>query len=183
MLSFHVLSYISHARIGVVGFSYAIPSEDWRDLRQISIEFERGGYFVADLLLDSAPATCKLMTECLPFEGLVRHAIMSGYEIWFPLRNLPRGERPRENFTRILQKGDVGFLSEDWMWRQSAKVGEAFEGEDSFCIYYGLGLPRDFRGDEVVCVFARIVENTEELVEVGKRIHMKGAERIWVRPR
>ena len=126
--------------------------------KQIEIEFEHGGRFYADLL-DIAPRTCKLISDHLPFEGLVRHATMSGYEIWFPIQNLPNEDRPRENFTRILQKGDVGFLSEDWMWRQqSAKVGEAFEGEDSFCIYYGLGLPRDFRGDEVVSVFAQIIE-------------------------
>ena len=140
--------------------------------KQIEIEFERGGMFRANLL-ETAPKTGRLIFDHLPFEGVIRHAIMSGYEMWFPIGNLPGGDRPRENFTRILQKGDVCFLSEDWMWRkQSAKVEEAFEGEDSSCIYYGLSLPRDFRGDEVVSVFARIAENLDELralVELDER--------------
>jgi len=151
-------------------------------MKKIEIEFERGGKFQADLLLDKAPRTCEFITNALPMDGLVRHAIMSGYEMWFPMKNLPDGERPRENFTRILQRGDIGFLSEDWMFKQqSAKTGEAFEGADSFAIYYGLALPRDFRGDEVLCVWAKVNENIEGLVEVGKRVHMKGAEKIWVR--
>jgi hypothetical protein len=154
--------------------------QEGSDVKRLKIEFERGGEFAAKLL-DAAPNTGQLMWKHLPFEGVVRHAILSGYEVWFPIPNLPKGKRPRENFTRILQRGDIGYLSEEWMWRQqSAKTGEAFEGEDGFCIYYGLALPRDFRGDEVVCVFARITENLEALVEVGRRIHMKGAERVKV---
>jgi len=149
-------------------------------MKRLTLEFERGGEFTAPLLA-AAPNTGQLIWEHLPLEGLVRHAILSGHEMWFPIPNLPKGERPRENFTRILQRGEIGYLSEDWMWRQqSAKTGDAFEGEDSFCIYYGLALPRDFRGDEVVSVFAKITDNLAELVEVGRRIHMKGAERVRV---
>lgn len=36
--------------------------------KQIDVEFERGGKFVADLLEDQAPKTCKAVWDALPLE-------------------------------------------------------------------------------------------------------------------
>ena len=46
--------------------------------KKIEIEFEKGGVFIASLLEDKAPKTCKVVWDNLPLDGKVGHAIFSG---------------------------------------------------------------------------------------------------------
>lgn len=50
-------------------------------MSKIKIEFEKGGSFIATLLEDEAPKTCKTIKERLPFEYRFHHSIISGNAI------------------------------------------------------------------------------------------------------
>lgn len=149
------------------------------NMKEIQIEFERGGKFFATLLRDKAPKTCELIWKELPFEGLGRHSTHSGPEIYFAI-NLPKTKKPRENFTSMLNLGDVGYWSEEFFWREET-TPSGVGATDCFCIYYGISLPRDIRGREVISVFAKITEDLDNLAEIGERLHMKGAEKIFIK--
>jgi hypothetical protein len=63
----------------------------------------------ARLLREWAPETCRAVLDALPADGLARHGIYSGSEVYLVLPVLL--EPPRENATTIVGPGDVGFLT------------------------------------------------------------------------
>lgn len=132
----------------------------------LKLEFEKGGIFYARLLEQEAPKTCSTMKARLPFEYRFHQSIVSGQA----LVTLPPDltiERENQRVSGILP-GAISFLVKD----EPALV------PDEIYIAYGLFISRGLTIDmkQPVNHFAQIEDNLEELMNVGKRVLMEGAE-------
>ena len=139
---------------------------EWIKLSYLKLEFEKGGVFYARLIEEEAPKTCIIIKERLPFEYKFHQSIVSGQA----LVTLPPDltvERENQRVAGILP-GAVCFLVRD----------DPVHVPDEIYIAYGLfissGLTVDMK--QPVNVFAKIEDNLEELMKVGKRVLMEGAE-------
>lgn len=132
----------------------------------IKIEFEKGGVFYARLLEKEAPKTCLTIKERLPFEYRFHHSIVSGQAI-VTLPDDLTVERENQRVAGI-PPGAICFLVKD----------EPILVPDEIYIAYGLFISRGLTIDlkQPVNVFALIEDNLKELMNVGKRILMEGAE-------
>ena len=128
-------------------------------VRQIEIEFERGGKFTATLLDDEAPQTCKILWEHLPIEGSAAQARYGGEEFFFKTNLEIEPENQKTNFSA----GDIAF-NPDPKWK-------------AMITYYG----NNIRVSTPFNHAAKISENLEKLKAIGERIWLKGAEKIYVR--
>ena len=132
----------------------------------IKIEFEKGGVFNARLLEKEAPKTCSCIKERLPFEYRFHQSIVSGQA----LVTLPPDLTVERENQRVagIQSGAICFLVQD----------EPVLVPDEIYIAYGLFISRGLTVDmkQPVNVFAQIEDNLKELMEVGKRVLMEGAE-------
>ena len=129
------------------------------DRKVIEITFERGGKFLANILMSEAPKTCRAILEKLPIEETVAHATTAGQELFFKGGLGPAF--PVENAVRP-NAGDIGYAA-DQEWQ-------------NILVYYGdfICFPKYFN------IFARISENLDELMEVGKRVWSKGFEKVYL---
>ena len=137
-------------------------------MKKMQIEFEKGGLFVAKLLEDEAPKTCKTIVQRLPFEYRFHHSIVSGHAI---VTLPPDLTVERENqWVAGIPPGTISFLVRD----------EPVLVPDEIYISYGIFISRGLTIDmkQPVNVFARIESNLDELEKVGKRILMDGAEMV-----
>lgn len=132
----------------------------------VKIEFEKGGVFYARLLEKEAPKTCFTIKERLPFEYRFHHSIVSGQAI-VTLPDDLTVERENQRVAGI-PPGAICFLVKD----------EPILVPDEIYIAYGLFISRGLTIDlkQPVNVFALIEDNLKELMKVGKRILMEGAE-------
>ncbi len=137
-------------------------------MAKIRIEFEKGGVFEANLLEDEAPKTCEVIKKRLPFEYRFQQSIVSGHAI---LALPPDLTVEREN-QRVagIPPGTISFLVRD----------EPVLVPDEIYISYGIFISRGLTIDmkQPVNVFAQIDSNLEELKQVGRRIHLEGAEMV-----
>ena len=135
---------------------------------QMKIEFEKGGVFVANLLEDGAPKTCRTIIDRLPFEYRFHHSIVSGQAIVALPPDLTV-ERENQRVAGI-PPGTVSFLVRD----------EPVLVPDEIYISYGLFISRGLTIDmkQPVNVFAQIESNLDGLKQVGIRILMNGAETV-----
>jgi hypothetical protein len=134
----------------------------------LKLEFEKGDIFYARLLEEDAPKTCSTIKDRLPFEYRFHHSIVSGQA----LVTLPPDltvERENQRVAGILP-GAICFLVKD----------EPVLVPDEIYIAYGLFISRGLTVDmkQPVNVFAQIEENLNELLKVGKRVLMEGAEMV-----
>jgi hypothetical protein len=126
----------------------------------IEISFEGGGKFIATLLTKEAPKTCEAILKKLPIEETVYQAMTAGQELYF--------------------KGGfgVGFPIENAVKPKAGDVGYAVDQEwQNILIYYGdfITFPKYFT------IFARITDNLEELLAVGRRVWTQGIEKVCVK--
>ena len=135
---------------------------------QMKIEFEKGGVFVANLLEDDAPKTCRTIIGRLPFEYRFYHSIVSGQAIVALPPDLTV-ERENQRVAGI-PPGTVSFLVRD----------EPVLVPDEIYISYGIFISRGLTIDmkQPVNVFAQIESNLDGLKQVGIRILMNGAETV-----
>ena len=137
-------------------------------MSKIRVEFEKGGVFEANLLEDEAPKTCEVIKKRLPFEYRFQQSIVSGHAI---LALPPDLTVEREN-QRVagIPPGTISFLVRD----------EPVLVPDEIYISYGIFISRGLTIDmkQPVNVFAQIEANLEELKQVGRRIHLEGAEKV-----
>ena len=71
------------------------------------IQIDIGGIdFIAELLEEEAPETCRAICESLPIEGKVIQARWSGEAVWFPMNALGI-EVIQENATSHPSRGDI----------------------------------------------------------------------------
>jgi len=119
--------------------------------------------FLAAMLEEQAPKTCKAVLNLLPLEGELFHATWSGDMLFFKCHEIPAKLEP-ENQTIYPSRGDVGLNS----------------NLKELQIVYGQAQLRARFGPAPDNLFARITENLKALEEIGKRIHREGAKRITV---
>jgi hypothetical protein len=133
---------------------------------RIRVEFEKGGAFVARLLEDEAPLTCKVIRAHLPFAYRFHHSMVSGQAV---VTLPPDLTVPRENQWVVgVKPGALTFLVRD----------VPVLVPDEIYIVYGLFMSRGLTVNayQPVNVFAQIDENIEELTTVGRRVLISGAE-------
>lgn len=144
--------------------------------KQIEIEFEKGGKFIATLMEDKAPKTCKAVWDALPIESRIQHAKYSG-EIIF-LMTPPK----LSTFDELENPLVMGLLPGDIAFNTLAKHHLPPPSSQEILIIYGGALPRDMCGWLPSNHFAKIVDGSlEELANVGKRVYEKGMEKVVIR--
>ena len=126
--------------------------------RMLAIEFERGGYLKAELLDEDAPRTCEAVWKALPLQAKIMQARFAGEEMYFKtdIMGVPENEIEPKG-------GDIAFNTNP-QWR-------------AICIYYGdnLRLKNPFN------LFARIINDKEELKQIGERVWLVGTETVRVK--
>ena len=122
--------------------------------------------FLATLLEEQAPKTCKAVLNLLPLEGEVFHATWSGDMLFFKCHEIPAKLEP-ENQTAYPSRGDVAINS----------------NLKEIHVVYGQAQLRARFGPAPDNLFARITENLKGLEEIGKRIHRKGVKKITIKLR
>ena len=136
--------------------------------RKIEIKFEKGGIFTANLLENEAPKPCHTIWSRLPLTLEFYNSIVSGQAIVTLPKDLT--VEPENQMTLGVPLGTLAFLVRD--------VPKLVP--DEIYIVYGLFVSRGLTVNnyQPVNIFAQITENIEELKIVGKRILMKGAEKV-----
>lgn len=138
--------------------------------RRIKFVFGRGGEVRADLLEGEAPKVCSAIWVLLPVRAWALHSRWSGREVNFPI-NTGQCKPPRENLSLYVSRGDVAY------WRLEGSD----ERPEALALYYGAEEARDWRGQQPVSIFARVVpEDLSVLEEVGLRIWQQGGEPVLV---
>jgi hypothetical protein len=147
-------------------------------VKQIVIEFEKGGKFVADLLENEAPRTCKAIWDKLPIVSDAQHAQYSGQLIFFftPTLRLDDLENPK---VMGLFPGDISFNTH---FLHKLHLTPALNVPQEMFITYGGCIPADWCGPSPVNHFAKITQGSlEELAEIGKRTRREGFEKITMK--
>lgn len=137
-------------------------------MASLKIEFQKGGTFIAKLLEDEAPKTCKTIKERLPFEYRFQQSIVSGQAMVAIPPDLTV-ERENQRVAGI-PPGALSFLVKD----------EPVLVPDEIYIAYGIFISRGLTVDakQPVNVFAQIEENLDELKQIAQRIILEGAEMV-----
>jgi hypothetical protein len=135
---------------------------------QVRVEFEKGGVFVARLLEDAAPKTCRVIRNRLPFAHRFHHSIVSGQAIVTILPDLTvESENQR---VAGIYPGSLCFLVRN----------DSLLVPDEIYITYGIfssrGLTLDMK--QPVNVFAQIEDNIEGLKQACTRVLMNGSENV-----
>ncbi len=137
-------------------------------MAKLTLEFEKGGVFVARLLETAAPKTCRTITARLPFDYRFHHSIVSGQA----LVTLPPDLTMERENQRVagIPAGALSFLVRD----------EPVLVPDEIYIAYGIFISRGLTVDmkQPVNVFAQIEDRLDELAQVGRRVLMSGAETV-----
>jgi hypothetical protein len=137
-------------------------------MANMKIEFEKGGSFIARLLEEEAPKSCKTIKERLPFEYRFHQSIVSGQAMVCLPPDLTL-ERENQRVAGI-PPGAISFLVKD----------EPVLVPDEIYIAWGIFISRGLTVDakQPVNVFAQIDENLDELAKIGKRVLLEGAEMV-----
>jgi len=132
------------------------------------VEFERGGVFVARLLEEEAPRTCRAIRDRLPFAYRFHHSIVSGQA----LVTLPPDLNVEPENQRVagIPPGALSFLVRDDARLVPAEIYIAYG------VFISRGLTLDMK--QPVNVFARIETDLEVLAQVGRRVLLEGAEQV-----
>ncbi len=141
----------------------------WVTGRQVEIEVD-GLRFVAGLLEDEAPLTCRDFLSVLPYEGTVVHLKWSGdgFQTHGPSleRMVPQNGLGMENFTVYGSRGDI------LLWVRDRGL--------FFC--YGYMHSRGNTGEEPANLFAHVrPEHHPILYEVGRKVFNEGRKKIVMR--
>jgi len=130
------------------------------------LRLEIGGIEFRARLLEEAPRTCEAILAALPIEGEVIQARWSGEAAWLPMDQWGI-DVPFENHTSHPSRGDILYYP-----------GGVSERE--MLITYGSALFSSRVGQLQGNHFATIVEGSENLAEMGRRVLWEGAQRILI---
>jgi hypothetical protein len=130
------------------------------------LRLEIGGIEFKARLLEEAPRTCEAILAALPIEGEVIQARWSGEAAWLPMDQWGI-DVPLENHTSHPSRGDLLYYP-----------GGVSERE--MLITYGSALFNSRVGQLQGNHFATIVEGSENLAEMGRRVLWEGAQRILI---
>jgi len=130
------------------------------------LRLEIGGIEFKAKLLEEAPRTCEAILAALPIEGEVIQARWSGEAAWLPMDQWGI-DVPLENHTSHPSRGDLLYYP-----------GGVSERE--MLITYGSALFSSRVGQLQGNHFATIVEGSDMLAEMGRRVLWEGAQRILI---
>jgi hypothetical protein len=131
------------------------------------IKIEIGDYlFVARLLEEEAPETCRAFKEVMPIEGHVIQARWSGEAVWFPMNSYGI-EVSQENATSHPSRGDILYYP-------------GGKSEKEMLIPYGSACFSSKVGQLHGNFFAIIIEGVNKLDEMGKKVLWEGAQNIRI---
>ena len=143
--------------------------------REIEIEFERGGKFVATLFDEEAPETCNFVWNLLPLERIdACRAMISGAVIDVPIEG--KDFKTLEHVYSCLDPGLIGFVTSFFPKRPKSKP------RVDILIGYGRNLIHTMSGFVTPTnIFAKITEGTvEQLSKVADRIKEQGIEKVTI---
>lgn len=173
--------------------------------KKIRISFEKGGSFIADLMEDKAPVTCRIVWDALerPWTEKFIHSNIMGFMVespYFPVED--DLQLPLENLWCFTNNGDVAVIAPAEYREQSIKgylplCFSAWSSNLPSTLELLAGIKIDVShdtGERVnqqykknmleTCranVFARIREDQlEEAAAVVRRIRMRGIERFTI---
>ena len=173
--------------------------------KQIRISFEKGGSFVADMLEDLAPETCKVIWDALetPWTEKFIHSNIMGFMLESPYFPVPDAlQLPRENLWCFSKNGDIAIIC-NAEYRENSIKGylplcfSAWSSQLPSTLELLTGKKIDTShdtGERVnqqykknmfeTCranVFARLrAEDLEEAAAVVRRIRMRGIETFMI---
>jgi hypothetical protein len=135
-----------------------------------TVAIETGPFqFTAKLEMELAPSTCEAFRRLLPFENQIIHSRWSGEAVWIPLGDFQTG-LPFENHTSHPSRGDLLLYP-----------GGFSETEILFA--YGSARFASKMGQLAGNHFLTVVEGSEQLMDLGKRVLWHGAQPIVFRAR
>lgn len=138
-------------------------------MSRLRIEFERGGSFIANLLEDEAPKTCEAIRKHLPFTYQFQQSIVSGHAMVALPPDLTCEEENQR--TVGILPGSLCFLVQDPPRNVPDEIylsyGPYFV---SRCSYIDFQQP--------VNVFGLLEADPDELMKIGRRIWLEGAEQV-----
>jgi len=145
-------------------------------VKEIEIEFEKGGRFVAELFEKEAPRNCKTLWESLPIEAEAIHAAYSGQSVWMVVKDYIGPNEVHEENQKVLGNlpGTIGI---------EVYPPETNLNRTELVVVYGPNYyPRTpFAGEKPLNRIGRITDNLDELLEVGKNIREYGKQKVTVR--
>jgi hypothetical protein len=138
-------------------------------MNRVRIKFEKGGEFTAVLLEEEAPKTCAVILGHLPFTYRFHQSIVSGHAIV----TLPPDLTAEEENQRTIgvPAGSLCFLVKD------PPRGVPDEIYISYGPYF-VSRCSSIEFQQPVNVFGLIESGQSELMKIGKRILMEGAEQV-----
>ena len=161
-MTHQLIPFLKRLRLSGILETLDVRNEQAIDAKWTYVEF------LARLLEDEAPKTCRAIKERLPFEYSFHHSIVSGQAIV----TLPPDLTVERENQRVagIPPGALSFLVKD----------EATLVPDEIYIAYGIFISRGLTIDakQPVNVFAQIDDGLEGLKEIGARIIRHGAEMV-----
>ena len=134
--------------------------------------------FVADLLMDKAPKTCKAILSILPHESITWHQFWSGQGLQVHDETLKKMSRDHG----LWPNADFPDYSENpCIYGSAGEVGFYPVGYGLFLTY---GKCRFFgppEGVEPTYIFAKIKDKLDEFMELGRHIGRHGQQKIVLR--
>lgn len=118
---------------------------------------------VAELLEEKAPKTCEAILDALPIEGDFLQARWSG-EVGYIMMPEFEPDLSLENPTGHPAVGEIIY----------------YPTEKEFLIAYGIAHFAGRQGRLQASLFAKVVEGSERLEEMGRKLHWEGSQRIKV---
>ena len=143
--------------------------------KQIELEI-RGVVFVADMLEDKAPKSCKAILNILPFEGEGYHQFWSGQSI--QIHSPILGKSIKDN--------GLWPAASPPEWSENPSVigcpGELalYPHGGGLFINFGKSLYSGDIGPEPSYHFAKITKDLDKLYEVGRTFRREGAQKIKI---
>jgi hypothetical protein len=143
-------------------------------VRQIRIEFEKGGVFLAALMEDAAPRACKQIWEALPIKSRAGQAARSGQVLNCAV---PFEHRIVENSKLVIPQG--GLALDGKLYKSLYREGQPII-KAAIVIAYGVdNMSFGYSGlVNPISYFAQIKDGLDELYKIGLRNREYGRENV-----
>lgn len=156
-----------------------------KDQRHIAIELPNLEVTArAELLVNEAPETCRIIQAALPLEDTVYHCIRCGRELFAlipPLAEVP----PPENRAMVPAPGDIWLIHfpADYQYNPPGFVGDP-AGVFDFIIWYGPdSWALDPAGNMLAGTrWAKITDGLEDFARAAEELWLRGTDRMIIRP-
>jgi hypothetical protein len=144
--------------------------------KEIEVEFEKGGRFVAQLFEKEAPKNCVTLWNALPIEAEAIHSAYSGQGIWMVVKEYIGLDEVHEENQKVLGNlpGTIGI---------ELYPPETNLNRTELVIVYGPNYyPRNpFVGEKPLNRVGGIIDNLDQLLEVGKNIREYGKQKVTIK--